>query len=41
MSNYDAGAVAGCVMFAGIILLKIAFAVAVVYVAVHFITKYW
>jgi hypothetical protein len=41
MDEEDVGALLGCLFFAGIILFKIAIFVAVVYIAWHFISKFW
>lgn len=41
MDGDDAGAILGCLFVVGVILFKVGLFLAIVYVAYHFITKYW
>lgn len=41
MDSEDVGTLFGCLLFLGIILFKVGIFVAIVYVAWHFISKYW
>lgn len=41
MDSDDAGGCFGCAVVGGFVLFKVALFVAIVYVAWHFISKYW